>query len=220
MKKSLLVLTFTISFIFMTVSCNRDPLKDDSYDSKVILMPVNRTVQIDDYNVKTIDLKLGPAVGRGPTKYRAESGAVLALYTFVLSNASKETKNINFPIFELIDSRGNRYSPSGRALAAYSFDGGNVYDHLSQLHPGIDKQMTVIFEAPKSIIEDGCTIAFSTFGQKGFILTVPGAWSYDKYQSSDENKLIHERYYQMLILREKIPEDLQSQFNQLFSKLR
>jgi hypothetical protein len=35
------------------------PLKDDSYDSKVILMPVNKTVQIDDYNVKTIDLKEG-----------------------------------------------------------------------------------------------------------------------------------------------------------------
>lgn len=216
LKLKFTTIFFGIIFSLIAVSCNRDPLKDNSYDNKVILMPLNNTVQIDDYSIRTLEFKVGPRVGAGFTKYKAETDALLGIYTFFLTNVSKETKNFSLPIFELVDKNGFRYSPSGSAMAAFNMSGGNVYNHLTQLHPGIQKKMTVIFEIPKSVEANPYAVAFSSYNQKGFILTVPRSWR--NYSPTSETKLIHERYFQMLILKEKIPNELEENFQSMVRK--
>lgn len=203
-----------VFLLFLLISCFSETEKN--YDEMVVYLQPKEFVRVGDYFFKTAKVGTLTQVGSRFHSFKSSQNATLLLVNFQFKLATKESKSFNLPIMEIIDRQGVRFSPSNQAMTAFELTGGNVYSNLGQMHPGIEKDLNVIFEVPESVLRDGYAFVFKDITQYGFFVPIPDGWkNTDKYKSDPSLKKMNNRYFQKLILNESISDKEHIEINNL-----
>jgi len=91
--------------------------------------------------------------------FKAPKGAMIVGIVYLITNMSKNTLSLREPPIVLIDERGRRFLPSSDYLIQLEAHEQN--STLSELQPGLQRQLTVGFVVPKEILEHNITLEFS-----------------------------------------------------------
>lgn len=97
------------------------------------------------YTIKSFAIK--QRVGRF-INYEAPEGARLIIVNYLIRNDGNQTETILNRDLAIIDYKGRKFNPSSDAESAYTTEVKNKSLFLTQLQPGILKEMSAVFEIP------------------------------------------------------------------------
>ncbi len=110
-------------------------------------------------NSVTFHSQMGPSFSRE----RASSGATFVVVRFAMRNESNSTQMILTNNLVLIDARGREFDTSSRAEVALAMSDQSDF-LLSELQPGIQRNMAAGFEVPLDAVNQPYTIRFQAHG--------------------------------------------------------
>jgi len=125
---------------------------------KVIKAPekvyrMNEPFQLGSFEYEIKEMKGTDKIGKRFTKETASDGAIFVLVEWSIENIGKETERVMSSDFKIKDSQGRTFDSSSRGTMALSQMYKNHDWLLSELQPGIKKQMVTLFEVPKSALD-------------------------------------------------------------------
>lgn len=117
------------------------------------------------YSVKSVDV--AESVGTGFAKKNASDGARFVLVHFIIRNDGDATETVLTDDFRIVDAKNKEYRPSSEANAALAMSGGRGLS-LTELQPGLKKEITTGFEMPEDAAKGVFTLVIP---EKGFLGT-------------------------------------------------
>lgn len=112
------------------------------------------------YTIKKVQKR--KQVGNQFYNFSAQDGATLLLVKYDIKNEGNETKTVMTDDFMLKDYKGRTFRSSSEGNTAYLMDGGKKDILVSEVQPGLKKEMASVFEIPND-----------SFSTNGLQLIVP-----------------------------------------------
>lgn len=105
----------------------------------------------------------------GKNKYlrkEASEGALFIIVTYTIENMSNKTATVLADDFKIEDYKGRQFSPSSEVNTTLAMTGKNKDMFLSQIQPGLKREMMTGFEVPDDLVEGGFALVIP---EKGFL---------------------------------------------------
>ncbi len=117
-------------------------------------------VVVDQTEYGIYSVRLTSSIGGTEFTQATRAGGRFVILELVVRNDSKEAREISLTTAKLIDAQGNTYSTSSEGETALTMSGDSEAEFLlSQLQPGIEKYLKIVFDVPE--------------GKKAFTLRIP-----------------------------------------------
>ncbi len=111
--------------------------------------------RLGDFTYTVQRIKKLNSVGNEYFGYKAQEGAVLLLVQYTIHNESNETKTVITDDFTLSDYKGRSFRSSSDANTAYMMGGGKKDFLISEIQPGLKRDMASVFEVPMDAANNG-----------------------------------------------------------------
>jgi len=133
---------------------------------------LGKEFQLGDYKYKIISLdqrsQIGEELFGNFMGEKASSGASFVVVSYTIENCTKESQVVQADDFKLLDSQGRTFDTSSTVSTALLMTSEDKDFLLSELQPGIARQMQQGFELPDTALESEVTLIVP---QKGFFST-------------------------------------------------
>lgn len=120
------------------------------------------TFKLGDYRYQITSVERKSEIGReiagNFVGQRATPGGTFIVVTYLIVNDTQESKTVLADDFKIIDAKGRTYQHSARATTALVMNREDKEFLLSQLQPGLTKEMQQGFEIPLDAAEGAVTI--------------------------------------------------------------
>ena len=130
---------------------------------------IGEEFQLGDYKYKVTRVEkkwqIGQEVFGEFTGEKAGSGATFVIVTYTIENCTKESQTVLSDDFHLLDAQGRKFDTSSKISTALLMFAEDKDFILSQLQPGLPRQMQQGFELPNKSLESDLTIVVP---KKGF----------------------------------------------------
>ena len=120
---------------------------------------------LGDYRYKVSRTSDRSSVGGKFFKETASSGATFFIVNYTIENLTNESQTVMSDDFVLIDSKGRKFKPSSNANTALMTEDDDKDFILSELQPGIPRNMASVFEIPNGVLSGSLTLEIP---KKGF----------------------------------------------------
>ena len=119
------------------------------------------------YTITRVEKKwqIGQEVFGEFTGEKAGSGATFVIVTYTIENCTKESQTVLSDDFHLLDAQGRKFDTSSKISTALLMFAEDKDFILSQLQPGLPRQMQQGFELPNKSLESELTLVVP---KKGF----------------------------------------------------
>ncbi len=110
---------------------------------------LGKEFELGDYKYRITNVDQRQQIG----DEQASSGAAFVVVTYTIENCTKESQAVLSDDFSLLDSQGRKYNTSSKASTALVFNTEDKDFLLSELQPGLPRQMQQGFELPLKSLE-------------------------------------------------------------------
>ena len=118
---------------------------------------LGKEFQLGDYKYKIISVKkqwrIGEEVFGNFQGEQAGSGATFVIVTYTIENCTNESQTVLSDDFNLLDSQGRKFATSSKVSTALLMHTEDKDFLLSELQPGLPRQMQQGFELPNKSFE-------------------------------------------------------------------
>jgi hypothetical protein len=122
--------------------------------------------QLGDFAYVVNKVTARKSVGGQFVNEKASDGAIFLIVDYTIENLGRETETVLTDDFKIRDSQGRTFSPSSDANTALAMSGKSKDLIVSQLQPGLKKNMSTAFEVPEEAAKAGATLIIP---EKGFL---------------------------------------------------
>lgn len=103
------------------------------------------------------------SVGNDFVNAKASDGAVFLVVDYTIENLGKETETVLTDDFQIVDKQGRTFKASSDANSALAMSGGKDL-LLSEIQPGLKRQMRSAFEVPEIVVKEGAKLVIPEKG--------------------------------------------------------
>ncbi len=115
------------------------------------------------------------------TRTKASEGATFLVVEYTIKNLGKETEVVLADDFRIIDGQGRTFRPSSEANTALMMSGKSKDFLLSEIQPGLKREMHTAFEVPMDAAQSGLKLVIPEKGLLGSDKAEIGfSFSYEK----------------------------------------
>jgi hypothetical protein len=122
---------------------------------------------LGDYSYTVDSVAVKSKIGRGYGKKKASKGAAFVIIEYSIKNLGKETSTVLADDFELVDAKDRRFRSSSDLTTALIMAGNPKDLFISELQPGLSREMTTGFEVPKDALDGELTLVVPEKGWLG-----------------------------------------------------
>jgi hypothetical protein len=101
------------------------------------------------YVVKKVEIT--DTVGKSFSRKKAGPGATYVIVRYTIRNDGKETATVLADDFKIVDSQSRQFRPSSEANTALTFSEAGKDFILSEVQPGLTREMATAFEVPSDV---------------------------------------------------------------------
>ncbi|MGH7286096.1 MAG: DUF4352 domain-containing protein [Polyangiaceae bacterium] len=127
---------------------------------------LGQAFKLGDFTYTVKNVTLYTAVGTGLAEKKASDGARFVVVDFTIRNDSNETATVLTDDFAIEDAQSRQFRPSADGNAALAMSGDKDLA-LSELQPGITKNMSTAFEMPEAAAKGIITLLIPEKGALG-----------------------------------------------------
>lgn len=135
--------------------------KNKTYD-------MNEKITLGNFEYVVTKAELTSRIGRRFGREDSTTGALFLIISYTIENVGKKTDSVLTDDFHVIDGKGLTFTSSSRANTALSMANKNKELFLTQLQPGLKREMMTAFEVPEKSIKSGVALVIP---EKGFFGT-------------------------------------------------
>lgn len=128
---------------------------------------LGKEFQLGDYKYVIQDAHSRPYIGSQFVNATASQGATFVVVGYSIENCSKKSQRVMSDDFKLLDSEGREFEPSSDAGTALLAESRNKDFIISELQPGVPRQMTQAFELPSKSLSSELTLVIPEKGLFG-----------------------------------------------------
>jgi hypothetical protein len=149
---------------------SQEPSPDNSDSSNISALgagketgyELNKEFQLGDYKYKIIRLEkrtqIGEEIFGSFIGEIAGPGVSFVIVTYTIENCTNESQVVQADDFQLLDSQGRTFNTSSKVSTALLMHAEDKDFLLSELQPGIPRQMQQGFELPNQALESDLTL--------------------------------------------------------------
>ena len=133
---------------------------------------MGKEFRLGDYKYKVVSLEMRRQIGEQVlgsfTGEKASPGAVFVIVTYSIENCTKESQTVLSDDFKLMDAQGRTFDTSSKVSTALLMHTEDKDFILSELQPGIPRQMQQGFEVPNESLESNLALVVPKKGLFSF----------------------------------------------------
>lgn len=135
-----------------------------AFENEAPAPKIGDTFTLGDFAYSIISIEVRKRIGNDMFNEEASSGASFVIVHSLMRNDGNETETVMTEDFRIVDKKGREFSPSSRVNTTLSMLIEDKDLILTELQPGIVKNMTTGFEVPDDVVENGFTIVIPEKG--------------------------------------------------------
>jgi hypothetical protein len=117
------------------------------------------------YVIKNVEAS--DSVGKSFSRKKAGPGATYVIVRYSIRNDGKETATVLTDDFKIVDAQSRQFRPSSEANTALAFSEAGKDLIVSEVQPGLTREMATAFEVPSEVVSGGFDLVIPEKGAFG-----------------------------------------------------
>jgi hypothetical protein len=150
--------------------------KSDVNVEKIHNHKLGEQFQIGGFSYIINDIEAVKSIGKRFLKEKEGEDAIFLVVSYTIENIGKETETVMSDDLKIVDNQERIFRPSSKGNTALSMVDESKDYILSEIQPGIKKNMLTVFEIPISVAREGVKLIIpekGLFGTKQVEILLP-----------------------------------------------